>query len=254
MQSTLERARIRVGLSKRELASLAGVSPSTVGRIEAGAMDPTIAMVERLISAAGAVANVSVEYRSDPAAIAAVRAVLDPESGLIDSPGVSEWIARFSRLGWLDVQGDAKSPRELACRAARFATLAQRPNIRYFTRNLAWGECARRLNESGVTWSGTGATAANELGVTGDTLWPVFYVSDLDIAARELGLKEFRPPGLAISLIPFDGMSERGSWCDGAGNSWAAPLQVLMDCYAGIDRMPDLADALANRWDAEAGQ
>jgi len=80
----------------------------------------------------------------------------------------------------------------------------------------------------------------------------VDHVSDLDIAARQLGLEEFRAPGLAISLIPFDGMSERGSRCDGAGNSWAAPLQVLMDCYAGIDRMPDLADALANRWDAEA--
>jgi len=253
MQSTIERARVRVGLSKRELASLAGVSPSTVGRIEAGTMDPTVAMMERLISAAGAVVNMSVTYRSDPAAIAAARAVLDPSSDLIDSPGVAEWIARFSRLGWLDEQGNAKTPRGLACRAARFAPLAQRPNIRTFTRNLAWDECARRLNESEVTWSGTGATAANELGVTGDTLWPVLYISDLDIAARQLGLEEFRAPGLAISLIPFDGMSERGSWCDGAGNSWAAPLQVLMDCYAGIDRMPDLAEALANRWDAEAG-
>jgi transcriptional regulator with XRE-family HTH domain len=254
MQSSVELARVRVGLSKRELASLAGVSPSTVGRIEAGTMDPTVTMVQRLIAAAGAAATVSVTYLSDPAAIAAARAVLDPHSDLIDNPGVPEWIARFSRLGWLDGQGNAKSPRALACRAARFAALAQRPNIRTFTRNLAWDECARRLNESGVTWAATGATAANELGVTGDTLWPVFYVSDLRVAARELGLEEFRAPGLAISLIPFDGMSERGSRCDGAGNSWAAPLQVLMDCYAGIDRMPDLAEALANRWDAEAGQ
>lgn len=49
----LEQARHMAGLSQRALARDAGVPPSTVQRIEAGQVSPTIAMLDRLLDAAG---------------------------------------------------------------------------------------------------------------------------------------------------------------------------------------------------------
>lgn len=46
-------ARTTAGLTVRSLAAGAGVSASTVSRIEAGTMDPTMGMLERLLDAAG---------------------------------------------------------------------------------------------------------------------------------------------------------------------------------------------------------
>ncbi|OWY59536.1 hypothetical protein B7486_74045, partial [cyanobacterium TDX16] len=43
----------RAGLSQRALAELAGVSPSTVARIERGRLEPTLDLLLRLVEAAG---------------------------------------------------------------------------------------------------------------------------------------------------------------------------------------------------------
>lgn len=44
-------ARARAALTQRELASRAGVSPSTVARIERGRMEPTLDLLLRLVRA-----------------------------------------------------------------------------------------------------------------------------------------------------------------------------------------------------------
>jgi len=46
-------AREQAGMSARDLATASGVSPSTVTRIERGETNPTVAMLERLLDAAG---------------------------------------------------------------------------------------------------------------------------------------------------------------------------------------------------------
>jgi transcriptional regulator with XRE-family HTH domain len=46
-------ARRRAGISQRELAKRAGVSPSTVTRIERGRMEPTFDLLTRLVEACG---------------------------------------------------------------------------------------------------------------------------------------------------------------------------------------------------------
>ena len=51
-------------LSLRELAKLAGVSFTTIRRIETGEMDPTVGMLRRVLSAAGA----ELEMTAKPAA------------------------------------------------------------------------------------------------------------------------------------------------------------------------------------------
>jgi len=51
--SLLHEARCEARLSIRALSEIAGVSPSTVSRIEGGRMDPTVGMLARLLDAAG---------------------------------------------------------------------------------------------------------------------------------------------------------------------------------------------------------
>lgn len=62
----LHTARLRAGLSIRTLASLAGVSASTVSRIESAQMDPTIGMLERLLAAAGHDLAISTTHNQHP--------------------------------------------------------------------------------------------------------------------------------------------------------------------------------------------
>jgi transcriptional regulator with XRE-family HTH domain len=60
----LRDARLAAGLSARALALKAGVSTTTVTRIEAGRMDPTVGMLSRLLAATGRTLQLSmVEQR-----------------------------------------------------------------------------------------------------------------------------------------------------------------------------------------------
>ncbi|WCN81018.1 helix-turn-helix domain-containing protein [Micromonospora sp. LH3U1] len=49
----VRRARRIKGLGQRQMARFAKVSPSTVGKVEAGDMTPSLAVLERLLAAAG---------------------------------------------------------------------------------------------------------------------------------------------------------------------------------------------------------
>jgi transcriptional regulator with XRE-family HTH domain len=53
ISSLLAEARLRAGLSQRELARRAGTSQSAIARLEAGAASPTLATLERLLTSAG---------------------------------------------------------------------------------------------------------------------------------------------------------------------------------------------------------
>ncbi|RKN44218.1 helix-turn-helix domain-containing protein [Micromonospora endolithica] len=53
IQGLVRRARRIVGLSQKRMARFARVAPSTVARVEAGTLTPSLAVLERLIGAAG---------------------------------------------------------------------------------------------------------------------------------------------------------------------------------------------------------
>lgn len=55
----VRRVRAAAGLSARALAGRAGVSASTITRIESGRMDPTVGMLQRILAAAGQDLHVS---------------------------------------------------------------------------------------------------------------------------------------------------------------------------------------------------
>jgi transcriptional regulator with XRE-family HTH domain len=52
--------RLKAGLSRKQVARKAGISLSTVSRVEEGMMDPTISMAQRLFSAVGVHMEISI--------------------------------------------------------------------------------------------------------------------------------------------------------------------------------------------------
>lgn len=66
----LRQARRRAALSASALAARAGVSTSTVLRIESGAMDPTVTMLARLLEAAGERLRLSSDTEDTPVELA----------------------------------------------------------------------------------------------------------------------------------------------------------------------------------------
>jgi transcriptional regulator with XRE-family HTH domain len=94
----LREVREQAGLSVRSLAAAAGVSSSTVHRIEQGAMQPTVEMLQRLLESAGVRLHLEVEDDSRVAAIALARAVSadidNGDEGLVVRRA-SEFVARF---------------------------------------------------------------------------------------------------------------------------------------------------------------
>jgi DNA-binding XRE family transcriptional regulator len=255
-----ELAKIRFlrGLSKRQLAAMAGVSASTVMRIENGDVDPTVGTISRIFEAAGCDFRGEVLWRSDPSAVAAARSVLDPASGLGTFPGAQVWLGRWTAAGIVKVDEDgslrARSPRDLAEIAGLSARLARRPGIVTFRREGSWGEIVRRIEQSGVAWAATGSAAANKLTQSATATWPVFYVTDVKAVVESAGFIEREPKRIqdVMSLIPFDGVAEVGVSEDESGLRWADPLQVTIDCFGGTGRMPDQADALADYFDSMA--
>lgn len=249
MTSLPSTARALAGMSRRQLASVAGVSPSTVSRIERGEMEPTLAMAERLVAAAGFRLESELVWVSDPLAVAAARAVLDPESGLGKMEGTAPWLDRWAILGLTDRDGCPTKRRELARRAGLSARLAYRPGAKSYLRDRSWADVARGLALSGRAWAATGGTAANRLAPSADAPWPVFYVDDPAQVATDLGLVGTTDGRWPITLIAFDGVADVGIEVDSMGLRWVDPIQVLIDCYAGSDRMPEQADALADAFD-----
>lgn len=242
-------ARLSSELNSKEIALLAGVSASTVTRIERGEMKPTVEMVQRLMDASGYSLDLSAVPKSDPAVIAAARSVLGRDKALASFGNAAGYIERWRRMGLLDENGDAVSVRDVAFRAAKSARLADRPGIRYFERSATWTDVGAGLNAAGLEWMNTGDSAANRLYPYADQIWPVFYVEDTEAAAVALGIVErVGTYGPSISLVPFDGVSEVGRWRDDDGMWFADRFQVLIDCYAGTTRMPEQADALIEMW------
>ncbi|GGM62645.1 helix-turn-helix domain-containing protein [Microbacterium saperdae] len=74
----VKRVRALSGVTRKELAQLAGLSPSTIGRIEQGALDPTWGTLSRILESTGYRINGdTVVSAGDQTAITAARPVLE---------------------------------------------------------------------------------------------------------------------------------------------------------------------------------
>ena len=73
----IRRVRALAGITRKELAQLAEVSPSTISRIERAELDPTCGTLSRILEATGyRISGNSLVSAGDPSAIAAARSVL----------------------------------------------------------------------------------------------------------------------------------------------------------------------------------
>lgn len=243
--STLRRVN---GLSARQLAALVDVAPTTVTRIESGAVSPSFDLAQEILTVLGE--PIGFTGVADIAAIAAARSALDPKLAVSVTPGVEAWRQRWTRIGLVDGQGRAVSGREpdLLFRAGRAARLTRRPGAVDFKAGPSAYDVAEALGKAGVDYALTGDAGANLYRSSAGEAWPVLYVEDVTRAADAAGLKRKEPGsfGMRVTLIAFDGVSEL-SRVDTGGVTVVARDQVIIDAYGGIDRMAEQADILLGR-------
>lgn len=230
-------------LSEEQVARMAGVPTSLFAALRSGAEDAVSSnALVRIRTALGL--DEQWKKVSSPAAISAARWALG------DGPrpdSADRWLEKWSRIELVGLarQGfPVRDARSLAFRAGRSAVLADRPGGVAVRQDRSWSAIAQGLAVCGVEYAGTGDRAANRLADSASEIMPTFYVPDPERAVELLSLS--RKPegefGFPILLLPFDGFSEANRWQDEDGVWYATPWQVVMDCYAGPDRMPEQAD------------
>ncbi len=237
---TLREARVRVGMSQRDLARLAGVASSSIARFESGAVSPSLKLVETCLALTGQAFRL--ESVIDPKAVVAARQLLgDPTVAGLD-PG--PWIPRYVSLG------DIAEPERLAWRASRFALLTKRPAATGYTPDL------RRLPELAKgydgDWAWTGAIAADIYSPSRTGVrWVTAYAAD-PAPFRDLICERGATAGVRVSVFAIDESAGAGVQAVD-GQRVVAPLQAVIDCYGGTGRMPDQAEALLRLLIAGAG-
>lgn len=243
--STLRRVN---GLSARQLAALVDVAPTTVTRIESGAVSPSFDLAQEILTVLGE--PIGFTGVADGAAIAAARLAVDPALVITATPGVEAWRQRWARIGLVNAAGLVIPGKEadLLFRAGRAARLTRRPGAVDFIAGKSAYDIAEVLSATGIEYAVTGDTGANLYRSSGGEAWPVLYVETVDRAAEAAGLLRKEPGsfGMRVTLIPFDGVSELGR-LQMDGVTIAARDQVVIDAYGGIDRMAEQADILMGK-------
>lgn len=236
------------GLSARQLAALVDVAPTTVTRIESGAVSPSFDLAQEILAVLGE--PIGFTGVADIDAIAAARLALDPALGVSETPRVSAWRQRWARIGLIDEVGRVIAGKEadLLFRAGRAARLIRRPGAVDFKAGPTAYEVAQAVGDARIDYAVTGDAGANLYRSSAGEAWPVFYVENVDRAAEAAGLTRKEPGsfGMRVTLIPFDGVSEVGR-ANLGGVVVVARDQVIIDAYGGIDRMVEQADILMGR-------
>ena len=243
--STLRRVN---GLSARQLAAMVDVAPTTVTRIESGAVSPSFDLAQEILTVLGE--PIGFTGAADVDAIATARLALDPELAVPSTPGVELWRQRWARIGLVDPGGRATPGKEadLLFRAGRAARLTRRPGAVDFAAGPSADQIAESLRAAGIDYALTGDAGANRYRSSAGEAWPVLYVEDVARAAEAASLVRKEPGafGMRVTLIPFDGVSEVGR-IGINGTTVVARDQVVIDAYGGIDRMVEQADILMGR-------
>ena len=250
----VKRVRALSGITRKELAELAGLSPSTIGRIEQGALDPTWGTLSRILEATGfRIHGETVVSAGDQTAIVAARPVLEsllaPATAATEVPQqstisvVGQWLGRWARAGWLSDRADIDDAVNVAVAAGNAGKIARR-NVarRIVTAPDGWRALARRLEGEDINYAVSGLVAARRDRATVAVASPVIYIDDPALAVARLGLEE-AAPGLGVLLIAAGYDELVRTEVDG-GIRFVPRAQGVLDAFAGSGREPDKAEDL----------
>jgi len=98
----LRERRLAAGLSANALARRAGVTPSTVTRIESGEVDPTFTTLQRLLAATGCDLELRASDAGDEPSLAAMATALDDEA----SSTHINWTRLRGLIDWACIHSD----------------------------------------------------------------------------------------------------------------------------------------------------
>lgn len=239
MQNVVQVAIRDTRFSRRELARRAGVSASTVTRIEKGDIDPTLGMAARILAAAGLQLPSRTEPLCDVRALRAARTIL--EDGTSYPPADEVMIETLVR--WASPDGTPR-PRSLAREAGAAAPPPLRPGAMVITSDWNFLRICSAVAATRKGWAASGAPAAARIGAQEKPVPIILYVENPARVASIIN----RPGSAAVEvlLLPLDGASEGGAWND-EGIVWADPIQIILDCY-GMPATHDLAEELTKDW------
>ncbi len=242
----VSRIRQMDGLSRADLALLAGISPSTVGRIESGKLDPTWSTLMKVLTATGMeLTGKTIVSAGDASAIAAARAVLEGRA----SDMVSPWLDVWRRAGWVKVALDPADVLSLAIaagNAAKFARRARKPLWAAVPSQRQWQDLPRALSSAGVEYAISGLVATDPDRVTAQAASPIVYLRNPSAVADELGLVETSPLQ-GTMLVATSGEELEGAETEG-GLRFVTRAQAMLDAFASGGRQPDKAEAVALSW------
>lgn len=263
----IKKIRAMSGITRKELAQLADVSPSTISRIERGEMDPTWGTMQKIFSATGYQLNgTSVVSSGDTSAIQTASACLapiliqayTPKSEALRSATTTvttrqlpsnmripagEWADRWKRTGWLKDSAGVDDLLAIAVTAGNAGKVARRPGARIPVEIPGgWRDLVDRLAEAGVDYAVSGIVATWEDRSDAQAGAPLIYVSDPRGVAEQLGLERARP-GRGVLLL--EAMSGELDDVESEGGIRFVPRsRALLDAFSGPGRDPDKAEGL----------
>lgn len=254
----VKRIRALSGITRKELAELAELSPSTVGRIERGTLDPTWGTLSRILESTGYKINGdTVVSAGDPTAVAAALPILESilrssreatsvvaaSLTAVDATAeaMTQWQGRWARAGWLSENPEADDMVTLAVSAGNAAKFSRR-NVsrRNVVADGGWRALAARLGEAGIDYAVSGLIATRQDRATATSVNPVIYVESPLQLVEEFDLKEARP-GSGVLLIVPEGDELKRTEVEG-GIRFVSRAQGILDAFAGSGREPDKAE------------
>jgi transcriptional regulator with XRE-family HTH domain len=223
LAEAIRMARTLSGLTRDELARLAGVPAEELVRLERGQAAPTFDAFDDILMVAGyRMSFGALTPRCDQDGLRAARRILDPTSEIAATAESELVAADWARRGITDRF-------ELARRAGFGARVSIRPGARQF----AWTG-GRTIEHALRRGSGAWALSADPNTLSDKSV--ICYVENVDFTVtRLLPMNETRV-GSLLTVLPFDEVTSAGIWTDADGCNWTAPGQALIDGFSVSDR------------------
>jgi transcriptional regulator with XRE-family HTH domain len=220
---------LEAGLNAATAARRAGVSASTLHRILADQVDPSVGTLREIAIGCGADLSISSRAISDWRAASAARSMLE-EGYVVPEIEIAEWQSRLTRLA----EGD--NPIELVSAAARASAPLHRDGAVWYDGTMTVGSVASAGDASGGQWALSGAAGLYLPGL--GELTPaitVLWCSDVRAVSQLLAASDVRTTDRVdrVTLVVVRGESElfEGSFTRGLVH-YAAPIQIIIDCLS----------------------